>query len=48
MKKAWKRHTSNRVPCPFALLRLGVEVGDAAHDEPARDLVSAFLRRRTR
>jgi hypothetical protein len=26
------------------LLALGVEVGDAAHDEPARDLVRALLR----
>ena len=33
---------------PVRLLALGVEVGDAAHDEPARDLVGWLLARRTR
>ena len=48
VKNAWKRHTSNRVSCPAALLRFGVQVRDPAHDQPARDLVGLVSVRRTR
>jgi hypothetical protein len=43
VKNAWKRHTSNRVPCPAAFFFCGVHVGDAAHDQPARDPVGLLL-----
>jgi hypothetical protein len=43
VKNAWKRHRSNRVPCPAAFFLDRVHVGDPAHDEPARDLVGLLL-----
>jgi hypothetical protein len=39
VKKAWKRLTSNRVPCPAAAFLAALKSGIPAHDQPARDLV---------
>ena len=45
VKNAWNRQTSNSPSCPVAV---GVEVGDPAHDQPARHLVGSWFGRRTR